>query len=161
MSLNQLSAFETAQKVKSGEIKASAMVEAALYQIKNLDGAPGSLEAQNINPEEAQKVHAFIRLSEDLAFRQAEAIEQKIENGEDPGLLAGVPVSIKDIFTLEGSMTTAASKILANFKAPYTATSVQRLIDAGALIMGKVNLDEFTFGSSNESSAFQPATSNP
>ena len=161
MSLNQLSAFETAQKVKSGEIKASAMVEAALYQIKNLDGAPGSLEAQNINPEEAQKVHAFIRLSEDLAFRQAEAIEQKIENGEDPGLLAGVPVSIKDIFTLEGSLTTAASKILANFKAPYTATSVQRLIDAGALIMGKVNLDEFTFGSSNESSAFQPATSNP
>ena len=161
MSLIRLSAFEVAQKVRSGEIKASEMVQSSLAQIKAVDGAAGKLEPGNLSAEEEKKVHAFIQVTEDLALSQAEKIDQMLANGEDPGLLAGVPVSIKDIFTVEGTNTTAASKILANFKPPYTATTVKRLIDAGALVLGKVNLDEFTFGSSNESSAFKPSTNNP
>ena len=68
---------------------------------------------------------------------------------------------MKDIFTVKDTPSTAASRILANFKAPYTATAVERLEAAGALTLGKVNLDEFTYGSSSESSAFQPSTRNP
>lgn len=161
MTLKQLSAFETAQKVRTGEVKAIEMVQAALNQIKNVDGVSGSLEPGNLSPEEEQKVHAFIQVTEDLALSQAEKVDQMVTNGEDPGLLAGVPLSVKDIFCVEGTNTTAASKIIANFVPPYTATTVKRLTEAGALVLGKVNLDEFTFGSSNESSAFQPSTNNP
>lgn len=161
MSLKQLSAFETAQKVRTGEIKATDMVQAALAQIQKVDGVSGSLEPGMLSPEEEKKVHAFIQVTEEIALSQAEKIDQKVANGEDPGLLAGVPLSVKDIFCVEGTNTTAASKIIANFVPPYTATTVKRLTEAGALVMGKVNLDEFTFGSSNESSAFQPSTNNP
>jgi aspartyl-tRNA(Asn)/glutamyl-tRNA(Gln) amidotransferase subunit A len=161
MNLTQLSAFETAQKVHSGEVKAIEIVQSALAQIKKVDGVSGSLEPGLLSPEEEKKVHAFIQLTEDLAVRQAEKVDRMITNGEEPGLLAGVPLSVKDIFCVEGTNTTAASKIIANFVPPYTATAVERLTAAGALVLGKVNLDEFTFGSSNESSAFQPATNNP
>jgi aspartyl-tRNA(Asn)/glutamyl-tRNA(Gln) amidotransferase subunit A len=161
MTLTQLSAFETAQKIRSGEVKAIEIVQSALAQIKKVDGVSGSLEPGTLNQEEEKKVHAFIQLTEDLAVRQAEKVDRMITNGEEPGLLAGVPLSVKDIFCVEGTNTTAASKIIANFVPPYTATAVERLTAAGALVLGKVNLDEFTFGSSNESSAFQPATNNP
>ena len=161
MNLTQLSAFETAQKIRSGEVKAIEIVQSALAQIKKVDGVSGSLEPGLLSPEEEKKVHAFIQLTEDLAVRQAEKVDRMIANGEEPGLLAGVPLSVKDIFCVEGTNTTAASKIIANFVPPYTATAVERLTAAGALVLGKVNLDEFTFGSSNESSAFQPATNNP
>ena len=161
MNLTQLSAFETAQKIRSGEVKAIEIVQSALAQIKKVDGVSGSLEPGTLNQEEEKKVHAFIQLTEDLAVRQAEKVDRMITNGEEPGLLAGVPLSVKDIFCVEGTNTTAASKIIANFVPPYTATAVERLTAAGALVLGKVNLDEFTFGSSNESSAFQPATNNP
>lgn len=161
MNLTQLSAFETAQKIRSGEVKAIEIVQSALAQIKKVDGVSGSLEPGLLSPEEEKKVHAFIQLTEDLAIRQAEKVDWMIANGEEPGLLAGVPLSVKDIFCVEGTNTTAASKIIANFVPPYTATAVERLTAAGALVLGKVNLDEFTFGSSNESSAFQPATNNP
>ena len=156
-----MSAFEVARKVRSGELKASDVAQAALAQISAIDGVPGSLEPVSLSPDEESKVHAFIQVTQDLALAQAEKVDQKIANGEEPGLLAGVPLSVKDIFCVEGTRTTAASKIIANFMSPYTATSVKRLTDAGALILGKVNLDEFTFGSSNESSAFQPSTNNP
>ena len=161
MNLTQLSAFEAAKKVRSGEVKAIEIVQSALAQIKKVDGVSGSLEPGLLSPEEEKKVHAFIQLTEDLAIRQAEKVDRMIANGEEPGLLAGVPLSVKDIFCVEGTNTTAASKIIANFVPPYTATAVERLTAAGALVLGKVNLDEFTFGSSNESSAFQPATNNP
>jgi len=161
MNLTQLSAFEVTQKVRSGEVKAAEIAEASLAQIKAVDGVSGSLEPGNLSPEEEKKVHAFIQITQDLALAQAEKVDRMVANGEDPGLLAGVPLSVKDIFCVEGTHTTAASKIIANFVPPYTATSVQRLTDAGALVLGKVNLDEFTFGSSNESSAFQPSTNNP
>lgn len=161
MTLTQLSAFETTQKIRSGEVKAIEIVQSALAQIKKVDGVSGSLEPGLLSSEEEKKVHAFIQLTEDLAIRQAEKVDRMITNGEEPGLLAGVPLSVKDIFCVEGTNTTAASKIIANFVPPYTATAVERLTAAGALVLGKVNLDEFTFGSSNESSAFQPATNNP
>ena len=72
-----------------------------------------------------------------------------------------MPFTVKDIFTVKGTPSTAASRILANFVAPYTATPVERMEAAGGIMLGKVNLDEFTYGSSNESSAFQPSPRNP
>ena len=161
MSLNQLSASEVSARVRAGEISAREVLEASLQQIHAVDGCSGSLDYQPNDPAEEQKVHAFIRLTEDLARSQADEVDRKLAEGENPGILAGVPVSNKDIFTLHGIETTAASRILWNFKPPYTATPVQKLINAGALILGKANLDEFTFGSSNESSAYQPAPVNP
>jgi aspartyl-tRNA(Asn)/glutamyl-tRNA(Gln) amidotransferase subunit A len=92
---------------------------------------------------------------------QAKTIDQQRMKGESVGLLAGIPFSVKDVFCVKDTYTTAASKILANFKAPYTATTVQRMQDQGAIMLGKVNLDEFTYGSSNESTAFQPCPRNP
>jgi aspartyl-tRNA(Asn)/glutamyl-tRNA(Gln) amidotransferase subunit A len=106
-------------------------------------------------------VHAFISYTQDMARESAEAVDQKLRDGQDPGLLAGIPFSVKDIFCVRNTYSTAASRILANFRAPYTATPVERMLAAGALMVGKVNLDEFTFGSSNESSAFQPSPRNP
>ena len=161
MTLTQLSAYEIAQKVQAGELKASEMLETSLAQIRAVDGDFGSLDGKMTDPETDKKVHAFISLTEEMARAQAQAVEAKVAKGEDAGLLAGVPVSIKDIFALENTVTTAASRMLHNYRAPYTATAVRKLIDAGALIVGKVNLDEFTFGSSNESSAYQPASNNP
>ena len=72
-----------------------------------------------------------------------------------------MPFTVKDIFCVKGHPSTAASRILANFVAPYTATPVERMEAGGAVMLGKVNLDEFTYGSSNESSAFQPSPRNP
>ena len=161
MSLNQLSASKVSARVRAGELSAREVLEASLAQIRAVDGVPGSLEQQPLDPAEEQKVHAFIRLTEDLARQQAEEVDRRIAAGEDPGILARVPVSVKDIFTLQGIETTAASRILWNFKPPYTATPVQKLINAGALILGKANLDEFTFGSSSESSAYKPTPNNP
>ena len=161
MRYTQLSAYEIAQKVQAGELKASDMLDASLAQIRAVDGDFGSLDGQATDPETDKKVHAFISLTEEMARAQAQAVDTKVAKGEDAGLLAGVPVSIKDIFALENTVTTAASRMLHNYRAPYTASAVQKLMDAGALIVGKVNLDEFTFGSSNESSAYQPASNNP
>src|SRR5450830_1611143 len=161
MKFYELNAREIASKVRSGEIKAIEVLEKTLAHIKEVDGQPGVLDGVTLSQEEENKVHAFIEVTESLARQQAEEVDRKVSAGEDPGLLAGVPVSIKDIFCIEGVRTTAASRILSNFYPPYTATTVAKLQAAGALIVGKVNLDEFTFGSSNESSAFQPCPYNP
>ncbi len=159
MELFELSALEIAHKVRAREVSAVNVLEAHLKHIAAVDGVPGTIGGDsNAGPD---KVHAFITLTADRARQQAAAIDAKIAAGEDPGLLAGVPVTVKDIFCVEGTPSTAASKILANFVAPYTATPVERWEKAGAVVLGKVNLDEFTYGSSNESSAFQPATRNP
>ncbi len=161
MKFYELSAREIAQKVRSGELKASEVLEKTLSHIRAVDGQPGVLDSVSLSQAEENKVHAFIEVTESLARQQAEEVDRKVSAGEDPGLLAGVPISIKDIFCIEGVRTTAASRILSNFYPPYTATTVAKLQAAGALIVGKVNLDEFTFGSSNESSAFQPCPYNP
>ncbi len=161
MSSIQLSARQIAQKVRAGELSALDVLEDHLQQIKAVDGVPGSLQNASLDPAEEGKVHAFIEVSAGLARQQAEKVQTMVQSGEDPGPLAGVPVSIKDIFCVKGTTTTAASRILYNFRPPYTATTVERLEKAGALIIGKTNLDEFTYGSSSESSAFQPHPNNP
>lgn len=159
MELFELTALEIARKVRAREVTAGEVLEAHLEHIQAVDGLPGRIGG---DPQaEPDKIHAFITLTADRARKQAAAIDAEAAAGRDPGPLAGVPVSIKDIFCVEGTPSTAASKILANFTAPYTATPVERLEKAGAVVLGKVNLDEFTYGSSNESSAFQPATRNP
>jgi len=161
MSIVDHSAFEIAQLVRSGELSAAEVTEAALERINAVDGRPGTLDPGEISAEDKTKIHAFITLTAERARKQAAAVDQKLANGEDPGPLAGVPFTSKDIFCVEGTPSTAASRILANFVAPYTATPVARMESAGAIMLGKVNLDEFAYGSSSESSAFQPAPRNP
>ena len=161
MDLMERSAFEIAEKVQSGEWSAVAVLDAALARVARVDGRPGTLDPGDLTDDDRKKVHAFITLTSDRAFAQAEAVDARVKAGKHVGPLAGVPVTIKDIFCVKDTPSTAASRILANFTAPYTATTVERLETAGGLILGKVNLDEFTYGSSTESSAFQPATRNP
>ncbi len=161
MALCDQSAYELSGMVHRREVTAIEVLDSALERINLVDGRPGQVETSDITSEDKQKIHAFITVTSDQARTQAEAVDRKIAEGEDPGELAGVPVSIKDIFCVRGTPSTAGSRILANFTSPYTATPVARLEGAGALILGKVNLDEFTYGSSNESSAFQPTPRNP
>lgn len=159
MDFVELSAHEIAALVRQRKASAAEVLSAHHAHIHKVDGVPGALGGERAT--EPDKVHAFITLAEERAWAQAAAVDQKIAAGQDPGPLAGVPVTIKDIFCVEGTPSTAGSKILANFTSPYTATPVALMEEAGAVVLGKVNLDEFTFGSSNESSAFQPSTRNP
>lgn len=161
MDLLDLSAFEIAEKVQRRELSAVDALETALERIDAVDGRPGKLDDDALSKEDQARVHAFITLTAERARQQAEAIDARVSAGEEVGPLAGVPITIKDIFCLRGIRTTAGSRILANFVAPYTATPVERLEAAGAVTLGKVNLDEFTYGSSSESSAFQPSPRNP
>ncbi len=101
------------------------------------------------------KVKAYVHLTDDLALEQAQAADNRIAGGEDAPLL-GVPLAIKDNICVRGARTTCASRILDNFVAPYDATATQRLLSAGAVVLGKTNLDEFAMGSSTENSHYQP-----
>ncbi len=100
-----------------------------------------------------KKINSYITMNE-KALDEAKAIDARLAKGEDPGLLAGVPFGIKDMFCTKGLKTTAASKILENFIPPYDATVVSRLRGAGVTVLGKLNQDEFAMGSSNENSHF-------
>jgi len=161
MTILDFSAFEIAGKVQRGELSAVDALEAALERVAAVDGRSGTLDYGELTDDDRTRVHAFITLTTDRARRQAEAVDAQVSAGEMVGPLAGVPITIKDIFCVKDTPTTAASRILANFVAPYSATPVERLEAAGAVILGKVNLDEFVYGSSTESSAFQPCTRNP
>ena len=156
-----LPAFKIADLVRTKQVSAVEILESTLKRIREVDGRPGSVDHGPITDEDRETIHAFTRVTEELAREQAEKVDRMLSRGEDPGRLAGVPVTIKDIFTVKGVESTAASRILANYVAPYTATSVQRMVDQGAVILGKVNLDEFTYGSSSESSAFKLVPRNP
>jgi aspartyl-tRNA(Asn)/glutamyl-tRNA(Gln) amidotransferase subunit A len=161
MSLCDLSAYELSRLLRQKRASAVEIVESCLERIRAVDGRPGVLDPGAAAPEDPRQVHAFITLTAQRALAQAREVDHKIADGDDPGPLAGVPLTVKDIFCVRGTPSTAASRILANFTAPYTATPVERLESAGAIVLGKVNLDEFTYGSSNESSAFQPSPRNP
>jgi aspartyl-tRNA(Asn)/glutamyl-tRNA(Gln) amidotransferase subunit A len=106
------------------------------------------------------KLHSFLYVTADQALKQASFVDAKIAAGEEIGLLAGIPVGIKDNMCTQGIPTTCASKILENFVPPYESTVTQKLADAGAVMVGKTNLDEFAMGSSTENSAYQ-VTANP
>ncbi|MBN3891617.1 MAG: Asp-tRNA(Asn)/Glu-tRNA(Gln) amidotransferase subunit GatA [Nostoc sp. JL31] len=106
------------------------------------------------------KLHSFLCVTADRALEQADAVDAKIAAGEEIGLLAGIPVGIKDNMCTKGIPTTCASRILENFVPPYESTATQKLADAGAVMVGKTNLDEFAMGSSTENSAYQ-VTANP
>ena len=106
-----------------------------------------------------EKIHAYITVCRDSAVKEAAAADKRIKEG-DATPLTGVPIAIKDIFCTKDVRTTCASRILENFVPPYDATVVRKLKEAGAVILGKLNMDEFAMGSSTENSAFFP-TLNP
>lgn len=106
------------------------------------------------------KLRSFLCVTADRALSQAQAVDAKIVAGEEIGLLAGIPIGIKDNMCTKGIPTTCASRILKNFVPPYESTVTQKLADAGAVMVGKTNLDEFAMGSSTENSAYQ-VTANP
>lgn len=142
--LDELTAAEVATGVHAGDFTATEVARAALDAVESRD------------PE----VQAFLEVSADLALAAAARTDERIAAGEEVGPLAGVPVAFKDNMHLIGTHTTCASKMLENYESVFTATCVQRLLDAGATPVGKTNMDEFAFGSSTESSAFHP-TCNP
>ncbi|MFH1387293.1 MAG: Asp-tRNA(Asn)/Glu-tRNA(Gln) amidotransferase subunit GatA [bacterium] len=106
------------------------------------------------------KVKAFVTLCRDEALRQAKAADERIKNNNDVTPLTGIPIAVKDNMCTQGLRTTCSSKFLADYKPPYNATVIDKLKAAGAVIIGKTNMDEFAMGSSTENSAFFP-TKNP
>src|SRR5580658_3800892 len=113
-------------------------------------------EALAYAERENLKTNAYLLVSSERAMEVAERVDRKIAAGEDPGLLAGVPVAVKDVILTKGLRSTCGSKILEHYIPPYDATAVERIEAAGGLIVGKTNCDEFAMGSSNENSAFGP-----
>lgn len=106
------------------------------------------------------KVHSFLQVTADRALEQAQQVDAQIAAGEEVGLLAGIPIGIKDNLCTKGIPTTCASRILQDFVPPYESTVTEKLAIAGAVMVGKTNLDEFAMGGSTENSAFQ-RTANP
>jgi aspartyl-tRNA(Asn)/glutamyl-tRNA(Gln) amidotransferase subunit A len=113
-------------------------------------------EALKLAEAENPKTNAYLTFAPERALAAARAVDQKIAAGEDPGALAGVPIAIKDVILTRGLRTTCASRMLENYIPPYDATAVIRIEQAGGVIIGKTNCDEFAMGSSNENSAFGP-----
>jgi aspartyl-tRNA(Asn)/glutamyl-tRNA(Gln) amidotransferase subunit A len=133
---------ELAQGLRSGEFSSVELTAAFLDRIKQHSG-----------------LNAYISVTEDLALQQAKAADARLANG-DAELLTGIPIAQKDIFCTEGVKTTCGSLMLDNFIAPYNATVVEKFNHAGAVMLGKLNMDEFAMGSSNETS-YYGAVKNP
>jgi len=138
------SALQIVMDIRSGETTALAELTTSLRSIR----------------ERNDELHVFLHIDEEGAIGAATKVDEAIERGEHVGPLAGVPVALKDNLCQTGVPTTASSKILDGWRPPYSATVVHRLLAAGAVPVGKTNLDEFAMGSSTENSAFGP-TKNP
>jgi aspartyl-tRNA(Asn)/glutamyl-tRNA(Gln) amidotransferase subunit A len=161
MELCDLSAHELAKLLRQRQVSAVEILDSTLDRIGAVEGRPGTIQPGPLAPEDERYVHAFISFTEDQARAQAEATDRLIAEGNEPGPLAGIPFTVKDIFCVRNTFSTAASRILANYRSPYTATVVARALASGGMMLGKVNLDEFAYGSSSEASAFQPSPRNP
>lgn len=144
MSLMSLTAAELGKKIQAKEVTAVEAAKEALAQIR----------------EKEAVLNSFVTVDEEDALRRAAEVQKKIECGELTGPLAGVPVAIKDNMCTQGMLTTCSSKILYNFKPTYSAEAVLNLEKAGAVMIGKTNMDEFAMGSTTETSAFG-VTRNP
>ncbi|WP_406203331.1 Asp-tRNA(Asn)/Glu-tRNA(Gln) amidotransferase subunit GatA [Kitasatospora sp. NBC_01560] len=142
--LIKYTAAETASAIAKGEVSAVEVAQAHLDRIDAVD----------------KKVNAFLHVDTEGALSAARAVDEKRAKGEELGPLAGVPLALKDVFTTKGVPTTCGSKILEGWIPPYDATLTTRLKDAGVVILGKTNMDEFAMGSSTENSAYG-ATGNP
>jgi aspartyl-tRNA(Asn)/glutamyl-tRNA(Gln) amidotransferase subunit A len=140
MDLRNLTIDAARSAVADGKISATALAESYFAKIENDD----------------PKIGAYLLLSKDRALAKAGEIDALVKKGEKLPPLAGVPVGIKDVLVTRGVRTTAGSKILANYVPPYDCTAVARLESAGAVVLGKLNCDEFAMGSSNENSAYKP-----
>ena len=140
MNIDALTVASTRAAVEEKQTTAKTLVDAFYAKIEAEDPAIG----------------AYLTLSKERAYRQAERVDELADRGGELPPLAGVPIAVKDVFTTKDVRTTAGSKILQNFVAPYDATVVTRLEEAGAIILGKTNCDEFAMGSSNENSGFHP-----
>lgn len=131
-------------KIKSSDVKSYDVVKSYIEVIQKKE----------------DKINAFLLLQIDEALEKAKQIDEKIKNGEQLGLLAGIPIAIKDNICMSGVKTTCASKMLEDFISPYDATIIKKLLDEDAILIGKTNLDEFAMGSSTENSAIK-VTKNP
>jgi aspartyl-tRNA(Asn)/glutamyl-tRNA(Gln) amidotransferase subunit A len=138
------SAVELATQIANKTVSAVEVTQAHLDRIAEVDG----------------RVNAFLHVDADGALEQARAVDHAVASGQALSPLAGVPLALKDVLTQTGVPTTAGSKILEGWRPPYDATVVERLRDAGVVILGKTNMDEFAMGSSTENSAYGP-THNP
>jgi aspartyl-tRNA(Asn)/glutamyl-tRNA(Gln) amidotransferase subunit A len=135
---------EVRTAIAGGTATATAVAEQHYARIAAEDGPGG------------KNIHSFLALSKERALEQATKIDAMAAKGEALPALAGVPVGIKDVLAMQGSPATAGSKILEGYMPPYDATAVERLEAAGAVLLGKLNCDEFAMGSSNENSAYGP-----
>ena len=144
MSILDMTALELGKRIQSGDITAVQAAEASLARIKAVEPS----------------IHAYVTVNEEKTMEQAGKVQAEIEAGRLSGPLAGVPVAIKDNMCTEGMRTTCSSRILENFIPAYTAQAVANLEQAGAVILGKTNMDEFAMGSTTETSAFG-VTGNP
>jgi aspartyl-tRNA(Asn)/glutamyl-tRNA(Gln) amidotransferase subunit A len=131
---------DVARAIRARTLSAAEVTEAYLSRIAAVDGTLG----------------CYYRVDADGARAQARAVDERLARGEDPGLLAGVPVALKDLFVTQGLETTAGSKILEGWVPPYDGTPTKKLKQAGAVLLGKLSMDEFAMGSSNENSAWGP-----
>jgi aspartyl-tRNA(Asn)/glutamyl-tRNA(Gln) amidotransferase subunit A len=142
MSLNSLTIAQARDKLRAREITAAELTEACLSAI---DGA-GAL-------------NAFVHRTPEIARAQARAADERLARSDDAPPLCGIPLGIKDLYCTKGVPSQAASNILRGFRPEYESTVTQQLFDAGAVMLGKLNMDEFAMGSSNETSCYGPAVS--
>ncbi len=140
MKLNELTIEDAHQGIVNKKFTSTELTQACFSEIKSNN----------------KDINAFITLTEKLALTQAHNIDQNIDQGDKIDVLSGIPYAAKDLFLTQDIKTTAASKILADFIAPYESTTTARLKDKQSILLGKTNLDEFAMGSSNENSAFGP-----